>query len=338
MATPVTNPVTHHNESVKRYAKVIGRSALRRAIFEEMYSYTKRPRSVEEIMDQTDFSAPKQSYRNELNKLAHGHVIDREDGNSSEVRTLYARIPEVMAKKAEILALVDNPTKAKKLPTSQEPRVSVHVKSGPSIKRSKTIRNSLRILYVTATPSSQAPLRVEAEYRMVTEQVRRSDLRDRIAVDLRPAADLQSILQGINDCRPQIVHFSGHADRSGLWLDDGKVVGSTGSELTYRRLAETLDSTDTPPRVVILNACETDAAAAKLIGIVEAVVTMSRSVTDLGAANFASQLYSALGAGQSVESAFKQAKVLMEQISSSDVGNATLTIRGGVNGKKLKLM
>jgi hypothetical protein len=323
---------------VKHYAKVLGRSPLRRAIFLAMYSYTKKPRSIEEIIEQAGYDAPKQSYRNELNLLANGNVIDREEAGTKDVRTLYTRIPEVMAKKKQIIALADDPAKARKVPTSQEPRVSVNVVEKRRSQSRSTSKPKLKILYLTATPASQHSLRTDAEVATVQEQIKRANLRDQIRLELRPAADVDALMRGLNDVRPTVVHFSGHAGTSGLWMDDGKIVGSKGSSLPYRTLTQLLGATDSPPRVVILNACKTASAATSLATVSDAVVTMADSVSDLGAAIFASHFYSAIGAGQPVAVAFQQASVMMGHASPSDTGTATITYKTGVDGKKLRLI
>ena len=63
------------------------------------------------------------------------------------------------------------------------------------------------------------------------------------------------LIDGLNDHRPHVVHFSGHASAWGLLLENEQ--GSQdGVGLAFDLLARVLGATDEPPRLVVLNACE----------------------------------------------------------------------------------
>lgn len=336
MVDAVNDPVALRPESVEHYAKVLGKSKLSHAIFNAIYSYRDKPQTIEEIIERAQLNnTPKQSIRNTLNKFANKHLISRKEEKG---RSLYGKYKPVMGMKDDILRHPASGGRKKAPATIRTPRVTTTktVIKTRSAQKGASARK-VKILYLTATPSSQEALRVDAEISMVQQQIRRSNLRDRIVLDHRPAADVAALMQGMNDLRPTIVHFSGHAGTSGLWMDDGRVVGSKGSSLPYKTLADLLDATDEPPRVVILNACKTDAASTSLVAVTDAVVTMTESISDLGAATFASQFHSAIASGQSVGKAFKQATAMMAHVSPTDAGIATVRYRAGVDGNKLKL-
>src|SRR5260370_5500905 len=80
----------------------------------------------------------------------------------------------------------------------------------------------LNVLYLTADPDKDHSLRVDAEMRRVQEAIRGSEFRDNISVQYRPAADIGTLLDGLNDFKPQIVHFSGHGSAHGLAMDNAK--------------------------------------------------------------------------------------------------------------------
>ncbi len=85
----------------------------------------------------------------------------------------------------------------------------------------------LRVLYLTANPEQN--LRTDAEVRGVQDQVRRAPHRDLITIDYRPAASSDDLIAALNDLRPHVVHFSGHAGDAALLFDNGNVKAPVGA-------------------------------------------------------------------------------------------------------------
>ncbi len=79
----------------------------------------------------------------------------------------------------------------------------------------------LRVLYMTANP--EMDLRTYVEMRDVQQAVKRALHRDLIDVQYRPAATPEDLLDGLNDVRPHIVHFSGHAGGAAVLFDNASV-------------------------------------------------------------------------------------------------------------------
>ncbi|MEM5584665.1 CHAT domain-containing protein [Roseibium sp. AS2] len=78
-------------------------------------------------------------------------------------------------------------------------------------------------------------------------------------------------------------------------------------------LAELLDATDLPPKLLVMNACNTLDGSDILLEAVPVLIAMSDTVGDAGAGVFASQFYAAIASAQSVGSALRQAKAMMKQ-------------------------
>ncbi len=193
------------------------------------------------------------------------------------------------------------------------------------------------MLYLTATPASQEALRTAAEVRSVQNELRGSAYRESVELINKPAADTKSILDGINDHRPQIVHFSGHGGGESIWLDDGKVENSVGQPMDFALLAETLGATDAPPTLLVLNACDTLKGAQELLQAVKVVIAMSDSISDIGAATFAAQFYAAIASGQPITAALKQGKVAMKGAMLSDAHLPEIIHRKDIDPSKLVL-
>ncbi|MGP9529751.1 CHAT domain-containing protein [Glutamicibacter sp. AOP5-A2-18] len=210
----------------------------------------------------------------------------------------------------------------------------------------------LRVLYVTANPDSvettfEYPdgtvetigtwLRVDQEVRQVKQALRASKFRDLVTIEHLPAATGPDLMNGLNDHRPHVVHFSGHASALGVHLEDDN--GTTGGAgMNFGLLASLLGATDDPPRLVVLNACESLEGADDLLQTVPNVIGMSESITDIAAITFATKFYAAIASAQSVASAVAQAKVAMQMTALEDAHLPEIRTRDDVDPSKLVLV
>lgn len=184
----------------------------------------------------------------------------------------------------------------------------------------------LRVLYLTANPEAVETttahpdgsvtntgvwLRVDREVREVKKMLRGSKYRDQVTVEHLPAATKIDLLDGLNDHRPHVVHFSGHASSLGVVMDNA--VGSDeGADVEFALLARLLGATDEPPRLVVLNACHSLDGADELLETVPTVIGMADTILDSAAVIFAARFYAAIASAQSVASATEQGKAAME--------------------------
>ena len=178
-------------------------------------------------------------------------------------------------------------------------------------------QEKLRVLYLTARPCQDVPdeyiLRVDQEVRQVQQALRGAKYRDLIEIHHRPAATFQDLLDGLNDVNPHIVHFSGHGGEETLLFDIEEMGSPNGKTISFRLLVKALGSTDTPPTLLVMNACATLAGSGVILPAIPVIIAMSEPIGDLAAVLFARQLYAAIASGQSVGSAMRQAKVKMEE-------------------------
>ena len=196
----------------------------------------------------------------------------------------------------------------------------------------------LRVLYLTANPDSENFLRVDVEVREVRQAVRKSTHRDLIEINHLPAATPEDLLDGLNDIRPHVVHFSGHGDGTSLLFDDALVEGSVGRTVSFDLLARALAATDHLPKMVILNACDSLEGADELLDAVPVVIAMKSSISDLAATAFAARFYSAIASAQSIQAATKQGSVAVDLLDLEEGWGPQLLTRGDIDVASMALV
>lgn len=198
----------------------------------------------------------------------------------------------------------------------------------------------LRVLYLTANPTVLEEMedadefyvtriRVDKEVRDVRAEIASALHRDRIDIDHWPAATPTDLLNGLNEKRPHVVHFSGHGGDGEIQFDDGTLEDPQSVPVDFEQLALALGSTTTPPLVVVLNACDTLNGAEPLLATVPIVIATTGEISGLASHLFATCFYRAVASGQSIRAAIDQAVFAIDTLAGGkgDV-IATLTREG----------
>jgi hypothetical protein len=334
----------NYEENCIRLGKILGTSRIRRKLFNTIYGRGTKPRSRKQlVVDAGLRPADGQQAQNELDVLASCGLIHREknDGLVNDRSTwVYSKDPDVRAHRKDIVKFADKPALAKKTATKRNPIVR-----GSTIVVNRTVvtrqalkrRKHIDVLYLMANPIRKHSLRVDAEIKAVNAEVRRSKFRDNITLQQSPAADYDDVLHGLNDHNPRIVHFSGHGNSGGVAMDGGGSKRVKAKFVTFELLGRALAATDTPPDVVVLNACDSAGARKALLGTVKAIIGMEDSITDVAAVAFATKFYGAIASGQSLQAAYDQGCAAVAAVSLDEASTPTLNTASGVNAKKLVL-
>lgn len=183
------------------------------------------------------------------------------------------------------------------------------------------------ILFLAANPTTTMQLALDEEARAIEEALRGSERRDDLRFVSKWAVRPGDLLQHLNEQRPAIVHFSGHAEPgAGLVLQ-----GETGEpqRVSTASLARLFRGFRDEVRVVVFNACHTDDQAEAVAREIEHVVGMTRAIGDDGARVFASAFYRALGFGREVPAAFEQGCMAIQLAGIPDEQVPRLIRRAG---------
>jgi hypothetical protein len=336
--TAVVDWSGNYEENCIQLGKHLGKNMIRRELFNVIYGRGSRPRSKKQLMALSGLKAAQsQQAQNQLDHLARFGLILRDkngDTVSDRSRYVFSKEAHVRAHRQNIVKHADKPALAKRTPTKRNQVVRVL----GGIRGALRGKKRLDVLYLMANPIRRHALRVDAEVNNVSEEIRRSRFRDNISLHQSPAANLDAIIRGLNDHRPRVVHFSGHGSRDGIATDGGGIKRIKRQFVTFEMLAKAFRATDTPPIVVVLNACNSAGAADKLLEPVKAIVVMQDSISDVGAVAFSTKFYGGIASGQSLKSSFEQGVIAVESISLGEVSTPALFSARGINPAKLKLV
>lgn len=137
----VTDRGSNAPENIERAVQVIGRSRVKRAVFESVHTGRKQAKTVDEIASET--GEGRQQILNAAVRLAQQGLIHKE---SRGKHVAYRRDEFYMANRAEVLRYLKNPEKLQDMPTKRRPagaRSSMTVRV--SIPRSRSLAQQVTI-------------------------------------------------------------------------------------------------------------------------------------------------------------------------------------------------
>lgn len=181
------------------------------------------------------------------------------------------------------------------------------------------------ILVLAANPKGTDPLRLGEEVRKIQAGLERSQYRSRFRIEQRWAATPMDVRCALLDCKPQIIHFSGHGvghelgdgststrkltaipnsatEPEGLMFEDEtgqiKLVSGDAIANLFALFSDQIE-------FVVLNACYSEVQATAIGQHIPYVVGMKRAIGDQAAIEFAVGFYDAILATQLVGKVYK---------------------------------
>ena len=191
------------------------------------------------------------------------------------------------------------------------------------------MRDTTRILFLSANPWTTSRILVDEEAREVFERLQEGPYRDRFELykheAIRPI-DLQRFLMMYE---PHIVHFSGHGSKRRRIILGG--APGRGKQVNCRGLVEVLALYRSHLRLVLLNACFTKEQARSIAEVIDYAVGTGKGIGDKGGVAFAGAFYRALGFGRDITEAFASAKAELALTNFPRTKGIELFVRSGVS-------
>ncbi|MFE0677011.1 hypothetical protein [Streptomyces sp. NPDC058867] len=189
----------------------------------------------------------------------------------------------------------------------------------------------LRVLMLGA--SSEGDLRVNREQARIRRAVEQALHRDLVALDVRPAATTDDLLDGLSQFRPHVVHFSGHSSTDLIVFEQDVDEPHEGAVVTARAFASAIKATDDPPLLVLLNSCHSAAQIENLIQTVPFAIGMADEIGDGDAITYAARFYASVANGHSVQAAHDLGRAAVELAGLPDHELPTLACAPDVDPK-----
>ncbi len=183
-----------------------------------------------------------------------------------------------------------------------------------------------KILILSANPDDTGRLRLDKEVREIEESLQRSEYRDRFRVHQKWAVNFWDIRRALTKYKPQILHFAGHGEKNGL-----RVEGELGMSVAIaeRALAGLFELCSRYVECVVLNACYSESQVSVIRKHIDYVVGMKNEIKDNAALEFSVGFYDALGAGETIEDAFKYGRNAILQIYPDLPGHSIPVLKKG---------
>lgn len=160
-----------------------------------------------------------------------------------------------------------------------------------------------RILILAANPKNSSRLRLDAELREIEDGLVRAKRRDQFELVQKWAVRPRDLQRAILEVNPYIVHFSGHGvGENGLVLENDvgevKLISAAALEDLFELFSAEIEC-------LLLNACYSEVQAEAISQHIPYVIGMNKAIGDNAALAFSVGFYDALGAGKSIEFAYK---------------------------------
>jgi hypothetical protein len=200
--------------------------------------------------------------------------------------------------------------------SKKTPRLTESTRRKIEILLRKLLPIRVVILYLGASPKGGQPVAVDHELRQIAAVLRESPLRERIFLSSMPAVTADEFHRTLLANHPQILHFSGHGLQTSPEQPTGVSRDIKGNSIVIEEptglprnvqsdsLFKLLDSFKDDLRLVVLNACHSEAQAKEIAVIVDAVIGMAYAISDAAAMSFSRAFYRALAHGMDLQRAF----------------------------------
>lgn len=192
----------------------------------------------------------------------------------------------------------------------------------------------IKLLFLAANPQTTKPLALDEEIRKIEQAIRGARYHDRFEIASKWAVRSDDLEQALLEHRPHIVHFSGHGNPESQLLLVSQ--GGSSHRVAIRALRGLFSDMKDRIRLVVLNACFSDAQAKAISEVIQCVIGMNLEISDCAAAKFSASFYRAIGFGLSVQSAFNIGKTALDLEGISEKATPQLFCKDDVKAGEVR--
>lgn len=174
----------------------------------------------------------------------------------------------------------------------------------------------MRILYIAGNPEGASSLELEREIQMLQEKLDAASVDGTIDLRFYSHLRVDELPDVIARMSPDILHFAAHGEDDGIMLvdeDDAAVL------LDGPMLADLLGALAVRPRLVVINACRSEAMAREVVRSADFVIGTDAPISNAGARTMAATLYQRLAGGASIGDAFTTAATILRVVDQDRV-------------------
>jgi CHAT domain-containing protein len=169
------------------------------------------------------------------------------------------------------------------------------------------------LIFLAFANSATNPLEnLKQERKTIKELMTPLEGQNQLVLKDEAQADVQDIFTAFNSHQKQlsILHYAGHANGHSLRLEDAKFEGKTLADLVK---IKTNNPQSSPLALIFLNGCATQGQVDELLQAgAHCVIATQTNVGDHTATEFATQYYSALVQGKTLQESFDTAKAFIQ--------------------------
>jgi hypothetical protein len=168
----------------------------------------------------------------------------------------------------------------------------------------------MRVLHFSAEPICDERLMLSAELRAIADALLPGKVLGSTVLESVPQTRPSDVDVYLRNSKPDVVHFSMHGTPEGLSLCDAYLDSKLYSPA---ELAEALEGQGV--KLVVLNACDSEAVAEAIVDKVDVVVATRKTLSDDHAIVFSEVFYRSLQVGLPVGKAFNAAMRELKEVS-----------------------
>lgn len=193
----------------------------------------------------------------------------------------------------------------------------------------------LKVLFVAASPDGRRRLRLDREAKQIQAALERSKLGDRFRLETWWASSFDDLLDGLLRQEPQVVQYSGHGRPDALLLEGAD---QQEAPVSIAALVRLFKAQAGRVKIVVLNACDSVAAARGIAPYVDCTVGMAEPIGDDAAIAFAGAFYRTLGYGRSVAEAVELGRSAIDAAGFAGADEVHLVPRLGLDPAQIRLV